>query len=240
MLNVELHPLGTLEEELPLELALVATDGTPSADRGFGVGLRVEPLPMQWAIPRKPEGKLRASLPIKSLLEFAGVYRAGLITLFVAARVPGDAWSDGMRSNQLTLQIAENTERMRVAHKAPVEPLGGSRKPDPKPKPDKSKSGKGGSKPPEPGEVEPPPEGNRIPHAVKPLLSDGPSIEKEVEVFERERGGEGAPPPAPPPPAESPSRIFLRRAEEAIPQLALSPHERRLLRAYWESVQRRG
>ena len=76
---------------------------------------------------------------------------------------------------------------------------------------------------------------------VKPLLSGGPWKEKEVEVFERERGGSGRPPVVEPKSdTDGPVREFLRREEKVIKKLPLRPEDRRILKLYLDAIRRRG
>jgi hypothetical protein len=207
---------------------------------GFGPGLHVLPLGLDWVLPPEPAAPLEATSDLKAKLEAEGIYGRGLITLFAAARSQvEDGRQRALRSNQVTVQIAENTERLKVARKVPAEVTGGGMKPDPKPSLDRQQ-GKGGGGPPDLGPPEEILEGRRLPSAVKPLLQDAGLVEKEVEVFERQSGGEGPAAEEQTPLPESPLRTFIRRSEEAMPHLALSPADRRMLKMYWESVQRRG
>lgn len=241
-LTLRLETLAPAGEDLALETAVAATNGLPSPDAGFGIGFRALPLDLGWKLAPEPGPPLEETVVLKSRLEGAGVYGRGLITLFAEAAATADGADRGrLRSNQVTIQIAENIERLRVARKVPTEAVGGSKKPDPKPRErEEPPKGRGGGGAPEPGAPADLPEFQRRAAAVKPLLSDAGMIEKEVEVFDRETGGPGAPPPAPPPADGGPTRSFIRRAEEAMPRLRLPPRDRNLLRHYWDAVRKRG
>jgi hypothetical protein len=161
-----------------------------------------------------------------------------LFTCLAAARVASDdsPIQGGVTSNQITFQVAENKEDLQT--RAPT-PRGQARQKE-KPKPDprsEPRAQSGGGEGPKLGEPDRLPDAKRVKSLVKPLASDGPTIEKEIDVYDREEGGTAPPlPEPPPPPAAVAGRTFERRAEASILVPDLSPAERETLRRYFDRL----
>jgi hypothetical protein len=84
------------------------------------------------------------------------------------------------------------------------------------------------------------PEARRVGVAVEPLFNDGPSIEKDVSVWDREKGGPATPPPPPPPvPATAPPRAPSPAKETDLVPPTFGPADRDAVRRYFERLNRR-
>lgn len=239
-LTAVLRPLADAGD-VPLEVVVGVTDGLPSKDVGFGVGVRPIRVRWNWSFPDIGDEPLQGRLELNSYLEAFGIYKVGLITIEAWVAPKGDGTSGpvvgGLASNQITIQIAENRKRQRVRKPEPVEKKRTPNKPKSDPKKDKKKRGRrGNQKPPDLGDPDRLKNAQRKAKAIKPLLSDGPTVDKEVVVFNREEGGNQAPPPAKRTLVEEPARTFIKREEHAVEKLGLSPRDRRLVKQYWDAV----
>lgn len=237
-LVIEIETKRPIATDVPLEIMLAVTDGLPSPDVGFGPGFRPVPLRLKWSIPKEEGGKLKQIFPMKETLRTLGIYRPGLFTAeaFALPALDGAGVSDGARSNELTFQVTENKEDLQT--KAPQ--AQGQQKQPEKKTPDETKSERGkegGKKKPELGDPDRLADAQRVASLVQPIINPGPTIDKEVSVFDRETGGPAPPlPVARKAPDESAGRTFLRRPE--VPQKApeLSVEERDVLRRYFDAI----
>jgi hypothetical protein len=238
---VTLVPKAGVGEAVSVEIVLGMTDGLPSADVGFGVGIR--PLKLRDAtLPATPEeGSQRQRIALRPFLERLGMWKPGLLTFEAYAKPSGEAEdlvSGGLVSNQVTIQIAENRTREQIRKPNPSEVARTPDRQDPDPKKDAEGTGMQGGDGPKLGAPDRLPDAARRAEAVKPLLADGPRVQKEVNVFDREAGGAGARTSPEPEVPDSPVRTFLRRAEASIPRLSLSPADREILRRYFRDLDR--
>jgi hypothetical protein len=238
--TVEMKARRSLDADVPLEVVLAVADGLPFPDAGLGEGWRPVPLRLDWTLPKGEGGSLKQRFPMKETLQALGVYRPGLITARAFARPIDDTGpvSEGAGSNEVTIQISENKEDLST--KAP-QPQGQEKQPEkqtPQPPKDQPPGDRGGGKSkPKLGDPDRLAGAQRVAHLVQPIVNAGPTIEKDVSVFEREPGGPAPPMPvAPKPPDERPSRTFLRRPEVLIVPPDLSVEERDVLRRYFDSL----
>lgn len=234
-----LRPLAHVGEDVELSVVVGLADGLPSTDVGFGIGVRPVRPEWDWVLSEGSDETLRGRLDLRAHLERFGIYKVGLITIDAWVLPDEDArLSGGVQSNRLTIQIAPNRKRQKVRKPEPVE-----KKRQPKkrndPRKDKEDRGNRGGKPPELGEKDRLKHAERKAKAVKPLLADGPTVDKEVEVFERQEGGDAPRPRAPKPEPESPSRTFIKSEEQAVKRLRLTPRDRRILKDYFDAIRRR-
>ncbi len=236
-LTLRLTAVHAFPQQVPVEVVLALTDGLPSPDVGFGEGFHPVPLDLSWALPAAAGEKVTQSFPVKGTLEALHLHRPGLITAFAAARVRDDdaPVSSGLVSNQITFQIAERKEDQRLHKPTPFGQQSQREKQKPEKKPEPPEPG-GANKKPELGDKEPIPDFKRVPSLVQPLVNDGPSTTKDVDVYDREPGGLPPAVPTPPPPPAATDRTFLRRVE--VPQLRpdLTPVERRVLKGYFDRI----
>ncbi|MAG55583.1 MAG: hypothetical protein CMJ83_04755, partial [Planctomycetes bacterium] len=241
-LTAVLRPKAGVGRDVPLEVMIGVTDGLPSPDVGFGIGVRPIAPGWSWTVPEDPSTPPQSdTLVLNGDLRRFGIYKVGLLTIQAWA-VPSDEThvEGGLVANTLTIQIAENRLKQRIRKPNPVDFAKNPRKKKSDPKKDKQGRGKRGDKKPRPGPKDRLERAQRKAKAVKPLLTDGPRVEKEVEVFDRQRGGQ-APRPRPRPPAtETPARTFIKQEEEAIRRVPLTPRDRRVLKRYFDAVRRRG
>jgi hypothetical protein len=239
-LGVALETKRPIAADVPLELMLAITDGLPSPDVGFGPGFRPVPLRLGWSVPKEQGAVLKQWFPMKETMQALGIYKPGVFTCEVFALPAGDGGggsvSGGVRSNELTFQVAENKEDLQSR----VPQGQGQTKQPEKKAPDESTDEKGGGKSksrPKLGDPERLKEAQRVASLVQPIVNPGPTIEKDVSVFERERGGPPAPLPVPRKPHDdTPARTFLRRPEVPVVPPELSAEERDVLRKYFDSI----
>ncbi|NRA95673.1 MAG: hypothetical protein HRU14_05630 [Planctomycetes bacterium] len=242
-LTAALRPLADAGGDVPLDVVVGVTDGLPSEDVGFGAGVHPIRAPWDWSFPEAGDEPLEGHLQLKTYLENFQIYKVGLITIeaWVASR--GDGTSrpvrGGLASNQITIQIAENRKRQRVRKPEPVAKKRTPKKLKSDPKKEEKDRGRRGRNKPELGDPDRLKAAQRKKKAVKPLLSDGPTVDKEVIVFEREQGGDAPPPPAKRTLADSPARTFIKREEHAVERIGLSPLDRRLVKSYWDAVMKK-
>jgi hypothetical protein len=177
---------------------------------------------------------------VKETLLALGIYKPGLVTARAFARPSDDSGtvSEGAGSNEITIQITENKEDLST--RLP-QPQGEKKQPEKQgpPKPREEPPGnKGGAKSkPKLGDPDRLAGAKRVASLVQPIVNAGPTIDKEVSVFEREPGGPAPPMPvAPKPPDDAPSRTFLRRAEVPVIPPDLTAEERDVLRRYFDSI----
>jgi len=238
-LTALLRPLAEVGADVPLSVVIGLADGLPSTDVGFGVGVRPVRPGWKWILAEGAKEPLEGRIELRPHLERFGLYKVGLLTIdaWTLTESGADAIDGGARSNTLTIQIAPNRKRQRIRKPEPVE-----RKRQPKkkndPNKDKKDRGKRGEKPPELGDPDRLPDAQRKAKAVKPLLTDGSMVDKEVAVFERERGGEQVPSPSKLPEAMSPTRSFIKSEEQAVKRLLLTPRDRRILKDYFDALRR--
>jgi hypothetical protein len=226
---------GLLDEALVLESRVGVADGSPSPDQGFGEGFRTVEFPGPLSLAREAGSVVESRLRLRATLEHWGIYHPGLYTLDARAALQRDDPAAGaVASNRVTIQVSENRLRQRYRQPSPVEPRPQANAPRAGGEPKKQSGRRAGGD--RPGDEA----GKRLPDvrthdaAVKPLLSDGPHLEKEVEVFEREHGGDRPRPPAQrnglPPEV---NLDFARRREEVLRKLRLTPLETILVRNYF-------
>jgi len=239
-LTAVLRPLADAGGSVPLEVVIGVTDGLPSRDVGLGDGVRPIRAPWEWSFPGAGSPPLLGHLSLNSYLEKFQIYKVGIITIEAWVAPRGDGSSGlvrgGLASNQITVQIAANRKRQRVRKPEPVQTKRSNKKPRSDPGKDKKDRGRGGRNKPELGDIDRLKNAQRKAKAVKPLLSDGLTVEKEVIVFDRELGGEAPPPPAKKPVVEPPARTFIKREEHAVERIGLSPLDRRLVKTYWDAI----
>jgi hypothetical protein len=238
-LTVELQTLRPVASEVPLEVMLALTDGLPSPDVGFGEGWRPVPLRLNWSVPKEEGATIRQRFPLKETLQALKLYKPGLITATAFARPKDDGGDvdDGARSNEITFQIAENKEDLQT--KMPQQAPSPQKQPE-KPKPGEQKDDKGrqeGRSKPKLGDPDRLAGAQRVASLVQPIVNAGPTVDKEVSVFDQEKGGPAPPMPVPrKPPPDDASRTFLRRNEVPIQAPELSVEERDVLRRYFDSI----
>lgn len=237
-LTVELKSLRAVDADVPLELVLAVTDGLPSPDVGFGSGWRPIPLRLEWSLPKEQGGKLTQWFPMKATLQDLGMYKPGLITAraFAKPKDDGGPVSEGAGSNELTFQITENKEDLST--KMP-QPQGQQQQPEKQgpPKKDEPPGNQGGKSKPKLGDKDRLAGAKTVASLVQPIVNAGPTIDKEVAVFEREPGGPAPPMPiTPKPPDDKPSRTFLKRPEVPVAKPDLTAEERDVLRRYFDSI----
>jgi hypothetical protein len=236
---ISVRTLAEIGAPLPLDLRLGLSDGLPAPDRGMGPAFRVAPLDRGLVAPAQVGGVARVDLPLVPLLRAYGMHKPGLVTLVAEARPTGGNQPGGVRSNQITIQISEGREKQPIAKDAPA-PTGSQPKESGDHRDEhQNPEARGDARPPSLGQPDLPEFATHA-AAVKPLLRNGPLIEKEVEVFERERGGVAPLPPPLPVLPDHPDRTFLRRAEDALARPVWTPEDRRLLRRYFEALRRGG
>jgi hypothetical protein len=237
VLGLELLMDRAVADAVPLEVVLAVADGLPSPDQGFGVGWRVARLALDWRTPRENGGRLTHLQSMNEALDAIGIPRRGMLTFVAAARVadPYASVKGGVLSEPLTVRFSPNVEKSRTEAPTPAPTAKGESKAKPEPKPDdRKKDGEARGKKPELGAPEELPDAQTYASLVRPLFNDGPTVEKDVAVYEREKGAVATPPP--PPTAEdagAPARTFERRAEAALRRAAASPAEREALRRYF-------
>jgi hypothetical protein len=239
-LIVRLEALKPVVSDVPLELMLAITDGLPSPDVGLGVGFRPVPLALDWSVPKEPGTILRQTFPMKEKMTTLGIYRPGLFTCEVLARPrdDGGSISEGVRSNEVTFQVAENKEDLQSRAPQPQGQGTQQEKKTDDPSEDEGRQG-GGSKP-KLGDRDRLAEAERVAALVEPIVNPGPTVEKDVSVFEREPGGPAPPLPVRPKPTDDDAgRTFLRRPEVPALRPNLSPEERDVLRRYFDSIRAR-
>jgi hypothetical protein len=240
-LTLTLRPLAGTGEAVPLETVLGVADGSPSPDVGFGEGMRRVDLAFGWELPPRPLDPRVERYLLTPDVERLGMNKPGLITLqaYARPRVSGGV-GGGVGSNPITIQIAENRTTEKVRQRAPVDLARSPKAPKGAPK-DTPPQGHRGDRKPESGAPDRLERAQRKAQAVKPLLADGPRVEKEVEVFDRERGGRAPPPPTQASPTHVPTgREFSPREEATLERPDLSPKDRRILRAYFDALRRKG
>jgi hypothetical protein len=192
-------------------------------------------------VPRAPGSAVDKTVRILGALKSWKIYKPGLYTLEARAISvsPGSKGLGAVVSNRITIQVSENRERIRYRQPTPTRKQKQKDAPRKRKDPAKRPEGKGGKDALKLGEPDRLPNVKRLAHAVKPLLSDAPTVEKEVEVFERERGGKIKPLPGRTENSAKGTRPDLtRRPESAIPRLTFSPLERRLIRRYFAILNR--
>jgi hypothetical protein len=240
VLGLELIVDHATGDDPPLELVLAVADGLPSPDQGFGEGFHVARLGVAWRLPKEDGGRVMDLVPMLQSLKDLGIYRDGLFTFVAAARVadPKASIRGGVLSNQLTVRISPNVEKSRTEAPSRVpQESEASAAPAPQ-KPDGKPAAGRGSKP-ELGAPQELPDAETFRSLVRPLFNEGPTVEKEVAVYDREEGGDAPPPPSsPPPPAAPGARAFERRPEAALVKPSLAPAERDSVRRYFERLRR--
>ena len=232
-----------LAEAQTLKLRLGVADGLPFPDQGLGEGFRPVDFPGPVVLAGEAGAEARVVLPIKGFLNAADIYRPGLYTLEARAVSLGPDGADlgAVVSNRVTIQVAWNREHNRYRQPSPVKNEQKKRAPRARKKPKRDSRGQKGRKTPAPGPPEREPQVKLKSHAVKPLLSDGPEVLKDVNVFERERGGDLPPRREKRPPAERDlPPTFIRRQVEMLRRYSFSPEERRLVRLYFGQLDRDG
>jgi hypothetical protein len=239
VLAIELLAERVVGEVVPLELVLAVADGLPSPDEGFGVGWRVARVPADFALPAAP-GRTTHLQPMRAALEAIGVPTRGMLTFVAAARPldPAAPVRGGVVSEQLTVRFSPNItrERTEAPSRPPEAKAGEKAKPAPSPEKQGENVARGGK--PELGAPEALPDAATYASLVRPLFNEGPTVEKDVAVYERERGGESAPPPpSPAPDAPPPPRTFERRPTSADSRPVVGPAERRAARDYFRRWQ---
>ena len=242
ILTVLLRADAGIEEDVPLDVVVGFTNGLPSPDVGFGTGMRVVKPDFALHLPaRSKDGEeekpvIYGQLDLKPVLERSGIHDLGLFTVEAFARPRSeDLVSGGVRSNELTFQIGPNRSRQQVQKPQPVSRHRAPKtRPTEKPKkkPGQGRQGPGKGKL---GQRDRLPEARLKAQVTRPLLADGPQIEKDVNVFDTERGGAGQKKP-PETFGDSPLRSFVRQEEQAVSRLRLSAADRRLLKDYWDAI----
>lgn len=235
ILGIELLTDRAVGVAVPLELVLAVSNGLPSPDEGFGVGWRTAKVPVEWSLPPNAPGRVMHLQPMLQALKDIGMPREGFVTFLAAARVsdPFAPVKGGVLSNQVTVRFSPNItkERTESPERPPEAKSGPKAKPAPKPEPKGDGTAKGAK--PELGAPEPLPEADTYASLVRPLFNEGPTVEKDVAVYDRETGGPGVPPPTPPPSSTPPARTFERRPEAAVPRVALNAADRKAVRDYF-------
>ena len=179
---------------------------------------------------------------MKETLESLGIYRPGLVhgarrsrgRSTTAARSPRAS-----RSNEITFQVAENKEDLADEDAAAAGPGEAAREADPPKKEEGATRGKRAAARASRSSAIPTgsPSAQRVASLVQPIVNPGPTVDKEVSVFEREPGGPAPPLPVAPQAADdTPSRTFLRRPEVPLVPPDLSAEERDVLRRYFDSI----
>jgi hypothetical protein len=238
-LTVELKSIRPVASDVPLEVMLAVTDGLPSPDVGFGEGWRPVPLRLGWSLPTEEGGRIKQHFPMKDTLVALGIYKPGLFTARAFAKPVDDGGpvSEGVGSNEITFQVAENKEDLQARMPQPQGQTKQPEKKTPDPKKSDERGNERGKSKPKLGDPDRLAGAKKLPSLVQPILNAGPTIDKEVSVFEREPGGPAPPMPvAPKPPDDTPSRTFLRRAEVPVAAPDLSAEERDVLRRYFDSI----
>ena len=235
ILGIELLTDRAVGVAVPLELVLAVSNGLPSPDEGFGVGWRTAKVPVEWSLPPAAPGRVMHLQPMLQALKDIGMPREGFITFLAAARVsdPFAPIQGGVLSNQVTVRFSPNVtkERTESPERPPEAKEGPKAKPSPKQEPKGDGTAKGAK--PELGPPEPLPEVDTYASLVRPLFNEGPTVEKDVAIYDRETGGPGVMPPAPPPSTTPPVRTFERRPEAPSSRTPLSPAERKAVRDYF-------
>ncbi len=237
-LTAVLRPLADAGGSVPLDVVVGLSDGLPSQDRGFGIGVRPVEAPWEWSLPGARDEPLEDRVDLVPHLRRFQIYKVGLITIeaWVAPRGHEEGVVvGGLASNRVTIQIAENRRKLQVRKPEPTQKKRSPQNRKRTRQKDGNAEARRGASRPKQGKPDRMAAAKRKAQAVKPLLASGPTTEKEVEVFERERGGT-APPPPPVPLPEAPTRTFIKREEHAVKRLGLSPRERRLVRSYWDAI----
>jgi hypothetical protein len=226
---------------VPIEVRLGVSDGLPYPDAGFGDGFRVLSIPLGWSVGTEP-GLLKRKFGVLEHLKSMGIYRPGLFT-FVVAAAPLTSPSPidpGIMGNTLVVQVAENVEDLSARLRVPMGSKEEKEKKEPSKEAPKKGDTEGSGVPPALGAPDRLPEARRVGVAVEPLFNDGPTIEKDVSVWEREKGGDTPPPPPPaPPPAAPASRTPVFKKETDLVRPAFSPADRDAVRRYFERLNRR-
>ena len=199
-------------------------------------GRSVMELPLAWKLPEAVGETISATLPLKALLERAGIYKPGLLTVEATLRPRVQSAAEGVvSSGPTTIQISENVRKERLA--APErtqEPKPSEEKrdePRPEPKPDESSKPepKKPERPERGGEDPPLPDAAAKPFVIEPLFAGDDTKERETRVYDRDR--ETADKPLPPTPEEA-SRDYEKGAEKPVGKIRLGAREERLVRRY--------
>lgn len=226
---------------VPIEVRLGVSDGLPYPDAGFGDGFRVLAIPLGWSV-GTDVGVLKQKFGVLEHLKTMGIYRPGLFT-FVVAAAPVTSPSPidpGLMGNTLVVQVAENVEDLSARLRVPMGSKEEKEKKEPSKEAPKKGNTEGAGTPPVLGAPDRLPEARRVGVAVEPLFNDGPTIEKDVSVWDREKGGDTPPPPPPPPPPAAPaSRTPVFKKETDLVRPAFSPADRDAVRRYFERLNRR-
>lgn len=226
---------------VPIEVRLGVSDGLPCPDAGFGEGFRVLSIPLGWSVGTEVGG-LERKFGVLEHLKSMGIYRPGLFT-FVVAAAPVTSPSPidpGIMGNTLVVQVAENVEDLSARLRVPMGSKEEKEKKEPSKEAPKKGDTEGSGVPPALGAPDRLPEARRVGVAVEPLFNDGPTMEKDVSVWDREKGGETPPPPPPPPPPAAPaSRTPVFKKETDLVRPVFSPADRDAVRRYFERLNRR-
>lgn len=243
-LESQLRVRAGIGRRIRLQAILLVADGSLSPDRGFGPGVRpvVLPEPLELPAEASPEPH-RWKVALDEILDALGMRQPGIITLEMTVFALGDAPDlplGGAISTPWTIRIADNRSSQKAKQQAPTEPerkeeKGQEPEPESQSPEDQDPQSGGEETGPELGAPEDlgPIEAN--PEAVEAEVGAGPEIEKQVKVFERQRGPGAPPPPAPPRIEVTPSELE-KQAREAFKRKDLPPRERRLLEAYFERL----
>lgn len=224
-----------LDEDLPLELLLVVGPKSFSAESLEGRGFLLRPA---LDVPAAGGPSAPRIEELGAFLEEAGVERGHEASVEVWARDATGRIEGVIRSNRIHLKLVDDHGKDTVPQQREAGPgsFDPERNPEADPPGDPSQEGEA-----DPGLGAPKrlPGAELVAEAVRPLLGEGDSITKEVEVFSTPESGRAPPPGWKPPGIEVPEPAFEKRAEEMPGETPPGPAERVLLRRYWDAVRGR-
>jgi hypothetical protein len=198
--------------------------------------IRPTPWPEAITIPSGSSRSLPSVHDIQPILRESGFDEEGQVAVELVARDRSGKVAGWIRSNRVIIKLTHDHKTKTTNQQQNVGPesFDPERKKEEEPKDNQSKEG---DEDPGLGASKRLPDVELTPEAVLPLLSEGESIKKEVNVWEAEQKlGSSPPPKLTLPEVTVPHPTFLKRPEDMEKQ-TLSPREERLLlRRYFEQL----
>ncbi|MSR75108.1 MAG: hypothetical protein EXS14_06540 [Planctomycetes bacterium] len=237
-LHITFTQLSASDVETPVRFIALFSDGFDGADQGYGRDQRPVRLDAQARLTREgPWASETSSISLRELLRTARVEGSGLVSLEVRAMARLASGADfEVCSAPLTFTLADagsavpeeamvpvTLERQQAATSAGME------------QPKLGLGGGGGAV--KLGAAEELGKATLVPKAVKPLVSEGNTLDKEVDVYEREAGGVAAPPTPKAQASTAGSSTLLPQTERTGLRAKWNAAELRLIERYFRRLQ---